>query len=235
MSGSRAPGDDALAGARPRRHSSSRAPLAGVILAGGASRRMGTPKEGILLPDGRTMIEHVAAALRPHVSRLLVSGVARGFDPALLGAERVADRRDGCGPLAGIEAVLSSGIADRYLVATCDQPLLTPGLLGRLVAASGEAGIGGEAGAAAAAAFVLEGDALPLPFPVVLPAAMAEAARAMLEAGERRVRRFLAGAGAAVVRVPLAPEETWAIESLNTPADVAAAIAAHPTTFKSPR
>ncbi len=84
------------------------------------------------MPDGRAMIEHVADALRPLADRLVVLGDCAGFDPRRIGAEKVADRMWGIGPIAGIEALLSSAMAPAYLVATCDTPFLTRGLVAAL-------------------------------------------------------------------------------------------------------
>jgi molybdopterin-guanine dinucleotide biosynthesis protein A len=55
--------------------------IAGLILAGGESRRMGTDKALVTL-SGRPMIEHVIARLGPQVEALAIS--ANG-DPARFG------------------------------------------------------------------------------------------------------------------------------------------------------
>jgi molybdopterin-guanine dinucleotide biosynthesis protein A len=89
--------------------------LLGAILAGGQSRRFGSDKAQALL-DGRPLLEHVADALRPQVSALVVAG--REWP----GITSVADMpQAGLGPLGGLagaldyacrhdfDAVLSSG------------------------------------------------------------------------------------------------------------------------------
>ena len=101
-------------------------PHTGVVLAGGASRRMGRPKHELKLPDGRTMLEVVTEALREVCARVVVTGDME------IGLQRVADLRPDQGPLGGIEAILASGLDAQYLVCPCDMPLVTGTLLQRL-------------------------------------------------------------------------------------------------------
>jgi len=182
--------------------------LMGAILAGGASSRMGTPKEGVVLSDGRAMIEHVASALRPVVDGLVVAGSCDGFNTARIGATRIGDLRPGLGPLAGIEAILRSGMADGYLIATCDQPMLTCDLLDRLVAHARDE---------PAVLRTVDGTSL-APFPCFLPASLASAVGAALDVGERSPRRLL---DALRVRFVDAPASAGLlVVSLNSPADI---------------
>jgi len=101
----------------------------GAVLVGGASTRMGKPKTHIRLPDGRRMIEPVIRALQVTCGEVIVVG---GAEP---GYRHLADRRSGAGPLAGVEALLSSGIDNNYLICPADLPLVTPELLSRLAIA----------------------------------------------------------------------------------------------------
>ncbi|MCH2135329.1 MAG: NTP transferase domain-containing protein [Phycisphaerales bacterium] len=92
------------------------------ILVGGASRRMGTPKQHAKLPDGTSLGQRVMQ-LATGVSDLVV---ACGPAGALTGVEALPDLavHAGLGPLAGIETVLMSNRADRWLVLPCDMPWL---------------------------------------------------------------------------------------------------------------
>lgn len=91
---------------------------------------MGQPKQSMVMPDGRTMIEHVADTLQVVCDRVIVvtatvsTGLFRGYST-------VSDLRPNCGPLGGIESLLANGIdpAGQYLICPCDVPLLTPELL----------------------------------------------------------------------------------------------------------
>ncbi|CAN5496141.1 molybdenum cofactor guanylyltransferase MobA [soil metagenome] len=175
--------------------------LCGCILAGGKSSRMGTPKEGVLMPDGRAMIEHAAAALRPLVDVLLVVGNSAGFDPAQIGATRIDDLRSDCGPLAAIEAALNSGIGEHYLIVTCDQPRLTTDLL-RLFTSPNVIG--------KATALRDLG-----PFPCHLSATLGAEVTRALDKGERSPRRFLQLCGARWITAY--PGAEALVASVNTP------------------
>ncbi len=102
----------------------------GAILAGGKSSRMGMPKEGVKLQDGRPMIEHVIKPLKEVCKKVVIIGNCEGYKPnPKENIEIIPDNFAGRGPLSGLEALLASGIDDEYLVVSCDQPLLTSDLL----------------------------------------------------------------------------------------------------------
>jgi len=109
----------------------------GAVLAGGLSARMGSPKQSLRLPDGRTMIDHVIEALAAVCQRIVIVGsgadstdnqsnaeidnAAPSPQPSPIRereihsgrAERhatISDLRPQAGPLGGIEALLASGI-----------------------------------------------------------------------------------------------------------------------------
>jgi molybdopterin-guanine dinucleotide biosynthesis protein A len=109
-------------------------PIVGAVLSGGLSTRMGMPKDRIVMSDGRLMIQHVIDTLLLVCNEVLVAGPKVPL--SLEENERVSfvkDANPGQGPLAGIEAVLSTGIAKGYLIAACDQPLLKEDLLRKLI------------------------------------------------------------------------------------------------------
>lgn len=157
--------------------------------------------------DGRAMIEHVADAVRPLASPLIVVGESRGFDPARLGAVRLDDLRGDCGPLAGIEAVLASGLADHYLIVTCDQPLLTTLLLRRLLPPS----------SLPSALRTRDGGEL-LPFPSVISGSLRASLGVALDAGERSPNRWLKALG--VDWREASPLATRFVRSINTPQEL---------------
>lgn len=111
--------------------------LLGAVLAGGGSRRFGRPKAVEPLA-GRPMAGWAREALAPHARRVVVAG-----DPAVgeaLGVDARADAVAGRGPLEGLRTALrwaeEEGLAGAFVLA-CDLPLVPPGLVGALVAASG--------------------------------------------------------------------------------------------------
>lgn len=102
-----------------------------LILAGGASRRMGRPKA--LLPVGSsTLIEWIACRLGPGFERLLVSAGEEAQVPAALRSHLVRDLHAGAGPLAGIEAGLAASPHDVLVAVACDMPWVGTDLVRRL-------------------------------------------------------------------------------------------------------
>ena len=108
-------------------------PPLGVILAGGASRRFGTPK-ALALVGGRRIVDRVLDALGAVVPEVVVSA----NDPEPYGGLELAvipDRHAGIGPLGGIHAALLHAVERGWpgaLVVACDLPYVTAGVL-RLV------------------------------------------------------------------------------------------------------
>jgi molybdenum cofactor guanylyltransferase len=104
--------------------------VAGVILAGGRSRRMGSNKA--LLPfGGRPLIAHALEILRPLFAEVLI--VANEPLPyAALGVPVLADRVPDKGPLGGICTALASSRHPRAFCLACDMPLASPAIIARL-------------------------------------------------------------------------------------------------------
>jgi molybdenum cofactor guanylyltransferase len=177
----------------------------GVVLAGGASRRMGRDKS-LLEVGGRTLLEHVAAQVSLAVDEVLVSA----NDPeryAFAGLRVVPDERPGEGPLMGIYSCLLAARHDRMLVAACDIPELPLSFLQSMLRLAARADI------------VAPRDAAGRLHPVlaVYRRSIAPMARAVLARGERRVAALCSEAGLRTDYVSL-PEGSW-YRNLNTPAD----------------
>jgi molybdenum cofactor guanylyltransferase len=114
------------------------AQAAAIILAGGKSSRMGSPKAGLEW-HGSTLLRRVTGIVARSVDGPVVVVSAPGQAlPALDGAvEVVADEREGRGPLQGLAAGLAA-ISDRTEVAyvsSTDVPLLHPAFVRRIVGA----------------------------------------------------------------------------------------------------
>jgi molybdopterin-guanine dinucleotide biosynthesis protein A len=102
-------------------------PLTGVVLAGGASRRMGRNK-ALLELDGTPLIELVIERLGQACDEVLV--VAGDPHPyAGLGARPVEDRFPDVGVLGGIHAGLDAAVHPLAVIVGCDMPFLDPHLL----------------------------------------------------------------------------------------------------------
>jgi molybdopterin-guanine dinucleotide biosynthesis protein A len=117
--------------------------LAGVVLAGGRSQRMGYPKA--LLPFGHeTMLQRVVRKLH-QVARPIVVVLAPQQPIPELPAEVsfARDEQEGQGPLCGLWAGLSAlvGRADVAFVTGCDVPLLVPQVAVELARRLGQADI----------------------------------------------------------------------------------------------
>lgn len=108
----------------------------GLILAGGAGRRVGGRDKGLLTWRGQSLAAHVAQRLRPQVGRLLISCNRNEPFYATLGDATVFDNRtDFQGPLAGLEAAAPQIGSEFLVIVPCDMPLLPPDLAQRLLGA----------------------------------------------------------------------------------------------------
>lgn len=107
--------------------------LIGVVLAGGASRRMGRDK-ALVDVAGRPMLDWVADALDAVTTQVVVAGEPRPqwADRLRFIEDHGEPRR---GPLAGIVAVMEQFDADSLLlVVGVDQPWVRPTTLGEIAA-----------------------------------------------------------------------------------------------------
>ena len=96
--------------------------VTGGILAGGHSSRFGSNK-ALFSPDGETLISRAARLLRPLCRQVLVSAShANAGVYAFLDLDIVEDLHSDCGPLGGLEAMLSRCTTPWLLVLTCDMP-----------------------------------------------------------------------------------------------------------------
>jgi molybdenum cofactor guanylyltransferase len=114
---------------------------AGVVLAGGQSSRMGTPKSALEW-HGSTLLRRTAGIMARATSGPVVVVRAPGQDlPELPEGVLVADDpREGRGPLQGIAAGLAAlrGRADVAFVGSTDMPFLHPAFIRRVLGALAE-------------------------------------------------------------------------------------------------
>jgi molybdopterin-guanine dinucleotide biosynthesis protein A len=109
--------------------------LGGIVLAGGAGRRLGRPKAGVVL-EGRTLVERAVEALRPHCRALLVVSRPEVELPAL-DATVCHDRTGPDAPLNALATGLATLETDDVLVLACDLPYAQPVVDRLAVAAPG--------------------------------------------------------------------------------------------------
>ena len=112
--------------------------IAGVLLAGGQSRRMGGGDKGLLELAGRSMLQHVIDRFGPQVSRLAINANGDPGRFADLGLPVVPDNIEGQpGPLAGVLAGMrwaAVNVPSARWIATgsTDAPFLPADLVARL-------------------------------------------------------------------------------------------------------
>jgi molybdopterin-guanine dinucleotide biosynthesis protein A len=117
--------------------------VAGMILAGGLSRRMGGGDKALVDLGGQPMIGHVIARIRPQASALAIGANGNPARFARFGLPVLPDPIEGfAGPLAGVLAGLqwARQIGAQFLVtAPADNPFLPSDLVRRLLDCIGTA------------------------------------------------------------------------------------------------
>jgi molybdopterin-guanine dinucleotide biosynthesis protein A len=110
--------------------------VTGVILAGGAGRRMGGVDKGLQELDGQPLVQRVLVRLAPQVDSVLISANRNRERYVRFGCPVLGDTIPGyAGPLAGLQAALAHAVTPLLVSAPCDSPFLPADLVGRLHAA----------------------------------------------------------------------------------------------------
>jgi molybdopterin-guanine dinucleotide biosynthesis protein A len=114
--------------------------VGGIVLCGGQSTRMGSPKAW--LPVGpEVMLERVVRIVAGVVSPIVVVAAEGQSLPELPPSASIArDENDSLGPLAGLAAGLKAlrSEVDAVYVSSCDVPLLKPEFIRHVIAALGD-------------------------------------------------------------------------------------------------
>lgn len=111
--------------------------VTGIVLAGGRARRMQGEDKGLLLYQGRPLIEHVCERLRPQVARLCINANRHSATYRRYGYPVFADQwPDYAGPLAGFYSALQQCEGDWFCFVPCDTPYLPGDLVERLCTAA---------------------------------------------------------------------------------------------------
>ncbi|MCC7256824.1 MAG: NTP transferase domain-containing protein [Gammaproteobacteria bacterium] len=184
--------------------------LRGLVLAGGASRRLGSDKAA-LVHEGVTLLERAAGLLAGITVDVHVSVRQDQCGDPLRGRfALVVDERGDIGPAAGLLAAHRRWPSAAWLALACDMPWVTRALLGQLVAARDP---GREA-----TAFRSVSDGLPEPLCAIYEPATLARFRARLEAGaDPSPRRWLQAADTVLIEAACAQS----LGSVNTPDDLA--------------
>jgi molybdopterin-guanine dinucleotide biosynthesis protein A len=177
---------------------------AGVILAGGAGRRIGGRKALVPL-GGRPLISHVIDRIGPQVCGLGLNAEAEP-DLDAFGLPTVPDILPASGPLGGILTAMdwarSLGAA-RVLTVAVDTPFLPADLVERLMATD------------APAAYAVTTDG-PHATTGLWSAGLRDGLQETVDSGARKVRDWTAEIGA----VPVMFEDADAFLNVNTPEDL---------------
>ncbi|PYE85102.1 molybdenum cofactor guanylyltransferase MobA [Pseudoroseicyclus aestuarii] len=185
--------------------------IGGVILAGGAARRMGGGDKGLMLLGGKPLLAHVQARLAPQVAALALSANGDAARFAAFGLPVIADPLPGSlGPLAGVLAGLNWAQAQGFeaiATAPVDTPFLPADLVERLLAAGRDGP--SHAGTAERSHHTL----------ALWPVSLRDPLMRALQRGQRRLGAFAADHAS----TPALFEEEAPFANINTPADLAEA------------
>lgn len=102
--------------------------MAGIVLAGGKSRRMGLDKASLVV-GGDTLLQTVIARLAEVATPIYVAASPFRSCSVPVGVRVVHDVVQDAGPLAGIVTGLLAAGEGSHIVAACDMPFLNPAVL----------------------------------------------------------------------------------------------------------
>lgn len=191
---------------------SAPAPLYGLVLAGGHSRRMRRDKASLPYV-GRSQLQRAMELLAPRVQRAFVSIRAEQHsDPERAAYACIADLRPELGPIGGIQAALHTHSDRAWLVLACDLPFLTAATLDNLIASRAADRI--------ATAYRSSFDGLPEPLCAIFEPASLTAVDEWIAQGQLCPRALLQRSAARLLE-PLDPRS---LDNVNTPEQYTAAL-----------
>jgi molybdopterin-guanine dinucleotide biosynthesis protein A len=186
-------------------------PLAAVVLAGGASRRMGRDK-ATLPYEGTTLVEHMMSVVSPRCSPVFVIA-APGQPLPKLDAEVLRDELRGVGPLLatgrGLRAAADAGLELAFVCAV-DMPLLSTDLIDELAGPAVRLG----------ADVVLPWDGRDHYLAGIYRTSLADRVDALVAAGERSMRALVDTVDTQRIVMP----EQQSLTNVNTAADLSAVV-----------
>ncbi|HLG33979.1 MAG TPA: molybdenum cofactor guanylyltransferase [Bacteroidia bacterium] len=115
--------------------SSRKKNITGFILAGGNSSRMGEEK-GVMLLNGKSMVEHEIEKLKPCVDNLIL--IANSDAYMHFNIPVVSDKIKNTGPAGGIFTGLSISETERNFFISCDMPFITGKIILKIISRSVE-------------------------------------------------------------------------------------------------
>jgi molybdopterin-guanine dinucleotide biosynthesis protein A len=183
------------------------APLYGLVLAGGASRRMQVDK-ATLDYDGRPQLQRAYELLATVTAKTFISVRAeQRTDPTRAAFPQIEDLQSGLGPMAGIIAAFTRHPQVAWLVLACDLPFLTRTTLEQLIRQRDSQRL--------ATAYRSTHDSLPEPLCAIWEPASVEPLKAFLATGKQCPRKFLINSDVAL----LTQNDARALDNINTPSE----------------
>jgi molybdopterin-guanine dinucleotide biosynthesis protein A len=185
-------------------------PLYGLVLAGGASKRMNRDK-ATLEYRGRPQLECAYELLAGYCERTFVSvRLDQVRDPLRARFPQVVDTLHDVGPMAGIAAAQEAHPRAAWLVLACDLPFVSPSAIERLIAArSGVTPV----------AYRSSHDGLPEPLCAIYEPGTRPAVLDAIADGKFCPRKLLLRLEAPLLELP----DRSALDNVNTPDEFTAA------------
>lgn len=109
--------------------------ITAIILAGGQGRRLAGQDKGLVVYQGKPLIQHVLDNITPQVDKLMINANRNQESYASFGHTVISDELSGFqGPLAGFAVAMQVAKTDFILTMPCDGPYLAADYTTRLVA-----------------------------------------------------------------------------------------------------
>ena len=192
----------------------STGPIYGLILAGGASKRMQRDKAALIY-RGKTQLERAFEVLSRYLERVFVSVRAdQTSDPTRAHLPMIVDSEAGAGPIVGIRSAFAAHPNVSWFVLACDLPFLSDNLIEGLLRQRDPRAL--------ATAYKSAHDGLPEPLCAIWEPAAARPLAEYQAGGGHCPRKFLIRHGAHLVDLP----DPRALDNVNTPEEYSQAVAA---------
>jgi molybdopterin-guanine dinucleotide biosynthesis protein A len=186
--------------------------LYGLVLAGGASRRMGRDK-AVLAYRGQTQLARTFDLVARHCERAFVSvRRAQAEDPSRAGYPQIVDVIEDAGPIAGIAAAQAAHPGVAWLVVACDLPFLDDAAIELLVARRGSHPV---------TAYRSTHDGLPEPLCAIYEPSTRAGILESIAVGRHCPRKFVIASGVPLLEQP----DPAALDNVNTPEEFTLAAA----------
>jgi molybdopterin-guanine dinucleotide biosynthesis protein A len=189
-------------------------PIYGLVLAGGASKRMQRDKAALRY-QGKTQLARAFDLASRHVDKVFVSLRAdQTFDATRAQSPMIVDSVEGHdGPIVGIRSALAALPEVAWLVLACDLPFLSDAAVEELLRRRDPSAL--------ATAYKSAHDGLPEPLCAIWEAAAARMLADYQAAGGHCPRKFLIRHGAHLLDLP----DPRALDNVNTPEEYSQAVA----------